>query len=98
MISKNSLDAKILQYLLANHPVTTTGLQKALNLKENTLYIRLKNLQDRGFILLEPAGPDIYITLLRRDFGFFEKKRQHRAIAKKKPKTIKKDFDSRIYG
>ena len=101
MINGNSIDARILKYLMAFYPVTTHQLQKALKLTETRLYLSLKKLQDQKLIQLEPAGPDTYINLLRKDFDFVQVKRQHPTLKNKKGKQSApqpKPPDKRIYG
>ena len=96
MINQNTFEAKIIKYLLDHHPVTLNDLRKNMGLQENTLYIRIKKLQDQGILLLEPAGDETYVTLLRRDFDFLQRKRQHKAIKKKSQKRKEKPLNKRI--
>jgi len=94
-INQSSLKAKIVQFLMSHHPVTTKQLQTELNLKENSLYLELNRLQKQGVVRLEPAGPDIFVTLVTVA-GFFGRKRQRRALKRKRPKRAKRPLAKRI--
>jgi DNA-binding MarR family transcriptional regulator len=97
-VERGTIEAKIIEVLLEEYPITITDLQKELSMSEKILERGIKRLQIRGIIELEPLPDKIYIRLKRRDFHFIGRKAtQRKPLKRSGRKTKGKEYDGFAY-
>ncbi|ODS36604.1 MAG: hypothetical protein A7316_02370 [Candidatus Altiarchaeales archaeon WOR_SM1_86-2] len=69
-IKKDSLEARILNFLQEKYPVNLQELKGEINIKESVLLEVLKKLRVKGVVELEILPDTVFIRLLRHDFNF----------------------------
>ena len=97
-INKDSLEARILRFLMENYPVTIKDLSTGLGIKEGTLKPKLEEMGRVGILRLEPLPDKTFIRLLRSDFSFVGiRPEQRKGIVKKSPGQKVKDYEGIAY-
>jgi len=97
-INKDSLEARILRFLMQNYPVTLKELSQELKIKESTLKPKLDELRKMGILEFDHLPDKTFIRLLRSDFNFVGiRPEQRRGLMKKFSKHKKEDYEGMAY-
>lgn len=97
-IKKDSMEARILRFLMENYPVTVRELVQGLKVKDSTLMPRLNELKKTGILELDVLPDKTFIRLLRTDFGFVGiKAEQRRGLVRKSFRKREEDYEGIAY-
>ncbi len=97
-IKKDSLEARILRFLMENYPATVKDLSTELGIKEGSLKPALSELGRAGILGFDQLPDKTFIRLLRTDFTFAGiKAEQRRGLVKKSFRKKEKDYNGIAY-
>jgi len=97
-INKDSMEARILKFLMENYPITVKELSKGIGVKGSTLKPVLLELRRMRILDFDFLPDKTFIRLLRSDFNFIGRKpEQRKGIVKKSSKQTVKDYEGIAY-
>lgn len=97
-INKDSMEAKILKFLMENYPITVKELSKGIGVKGSTLKPILLELRRMRILDFDFLPNKTFIRLLRTDFSFVGiKAEQRKGIVKKSSRYTVKEYEGIMY-
>ena len=97
-ITSGTIEERIIRLLKKKYPITVDKIKSELKISKNIIERILKKFQLKGVVKLEPLPGKTYVRLLRQDFSFVGKKRQHKFKKHKTEKKKKtKEYDGIMY-
>jgi len=97
-INKDSMEARILKFLMENYPITVKELSKGIGVKGSALKPILLELRRMRIIDFDFLPDKTFIRLLRNDFSFVGiKPEQRKGIVKKSSRHEIKDYEGIAY-
>lgn len=97
-INKDSMEAKILKFLMENYPITVKELSKGIGVKGSTLKPILLELRRMRILDFDFLPNKTFIRLLRTDFSFVGiKAEQRKGIVKKSSRYKAEEYEGIMY-